>query len=259
MRFEKTSAISSNVIHDVQISQKSFVLRVWDYDMLSKNDPIGEVVVPLWQVDLSQPSEGWRDLQKMTAKPKESKPPRKDSSSSSDEEKKRSKTSAGPASLCYSVGYEQTSQTLVANVIQCRLNLHFHMCVQNDIWTVVRNLKGADLLGGKADAVVQVSLGDKEFKTKVVKGNNNPEINETFRFALPAQEKTMHTLYFQVRNSSFNIFAHTFASKVYDWDRFSKNDAMGEVAVYLGETDLNNRSPMWAVLQVDKTQNITKI
>ena len=39
-------------------------------------------------------------------------------------------------------------------------------------------------------------------------------------------------------------------SKVYDWDRFSKNDAIGEVAVYLGETDLNNRSPMWSVLQV---------
>ena len=64
--------------------------------------------------------------------------------------------------------------------------------------SLVRNLKGADLLGGKADAVVHVSLGEKELKTNVVKGNNNPEINETFRFALPAQEKTMHTLYFQV-------------------------------------------------------------
>ena len=39
--------------------------------------------------------------------------------------------------------------------------------------------------------------------------------------------------------------------KVYDWDRFTKNDAIGEVAVYLGETDLNNRSPMWSVLQVN--------
>ena len=44
----------------------------------------------------------------------------------------------------------------------------------------------------------------------------------------------------------------TGVSKVYDWDRFSKNDAMGEVAVYLGETDLNNRSAMWSVLQVKK-------
>ena len=73
----------------------------------------------------------------------------------------------------------------------------FKICLSK-LSSVVRNLKGADLLGGKADAVVHVSLGEKEFKTKVVKGNNNPEINETFRFALPAQEKTMHTLYFQV-------------------------------------------------------------
>ena len=69
--------------------------------MLSKNDPIGEVVVPLWQVDLSQPSEGWRDLQKMTAKPKESKPARKDSSSSSDEEKRKSKTSIKISNVHY--------------------------------------------------------------------------------------------------------------------------------------------------------------
>ena len=32
----------------------------------------------------------------------------------------------------------------------------------------IRNLKNADLMGGKTDAVIHVSLGDKEMKTKVV-------------------------------------------------------------------------------------------
>jgi hypothetical protein len=32
---------------------------------------------------------------------------------------------------------------------------------------VSRNLKGADLLGGKTDALLHVSLGGKEMKTKV--------------------------------------------------------------------------------------------
>ena len=51
----------------------------------------------------------------------------------------------------------------------------------------------------------------------------------------------------------------TGVSKVYDWDRFSKNDAMGEVAVYLGETDLNNRSAMWSVLQVENSNSSRRV
>ena len=88
--------------------------------MLSKNDPLGEVVIPLWQVDLSQASEGWKDLVKMTGRPKETKPSRKKSNSSSDDEKKKSKPATGPAALCYSLSYEQASQTLVAKVLACR-------------------------------------------------------------------------------------------------------------------------------------------
>ena len=68
-------------------------------------------------------------------------------------------------------------------------------------------------MGGKTDAIVHVSLGGKEMKTKVeerfilcfaymfsiiqVKNeNNNPDIGETFRFSLQAGAK--ETLRFQV-------------------------------------------------------------
>ena len=33
-------------------------------------------------------------------------------------------------------------------------------------FSFTRNLKNADLMGGKADAVIHVRLGDKEMKTK---------------------------------------------------------------------------------------------
>ena len=39
----------------------------------------------------------------------------------------------------------------------------------NKVWSDTRNLKNADLMGGKADAVIHVRLGDKEMKTKVRK------------------------------------------------------------------------------------------
>jgi len=138
------------------------------------------------------------------------------SSSSSDDDKKKKRNGQieGVPSIAYKLNFEETSQTLVVTIVQCR------------------NLKNADLMGGKADAVIHVSLGDKELKTKVVKENNNPEINETFRFP------------------------HSFASRqplllqVYDWDRFSKNDLMGEVRVPVGQSDLVDRGGVrWAALQ----------
>jgi hypothetical protein len=47
------------------------------------------------------------------------------------------------------------------------------------------------------------------------------------------------------------FFRHfSFICQVYDWDQFSKNDPLGEVPVYLGEVNFEDRTPKWAVLQV---------
>merc|ERR1719209_2083229 len=70
-------------------------------------------------------------------------------SSSSDDEKK-TKNGHQFASLGYSLGYDEHSQMLAVNVLQCR------------------NLGNSDLMGGKTDAVVHVRVGAKEMKTDAV-------------------------------------------------------------------------------------------
>lgn len=42
---------------------KTLVFAIFDFDRFSKHDQIGEVKVPLCQVDLAQTIEEWRDLQ----------------------------------------------------------------------------------------------------------------------------------------------------------------------------------------------------
>lgn len=66
---------------------KTLVFAIFDFDRFSKHDQIGEVKVPLCQVDLAQTIEEWRELQSVegeggqvrmlthTQSPKYSQPP----------------------------------------------------------------------------------------------------------------------------------------------------------------------------------------
>lgn len=45
-----------------EIIAKTLVFAIFDFDRFSKHDQIGEVKVPLNQVDLAQTLEEWRDL-----------------------------------------------------------------------------------------------------------------------------------------------------------------------------------------------------
>ena len=74
---------------------------------------------------------------------------------------------------------------------------------------------------------------NKPEKTKTVKNSINPIFNESFRFQVPHSELKSKTLIFQV----------------FDWDRFSKNDPIGEVKIQLGNIDVSKPLEEWRVLQ----------
>ena len=48
------------------ISRKTVVFQVFDWEKISKNEGIGEAQVPLWQLNLAQQTDEWKALHKVT-------------------------------------------------------------------------------------------------------------------------------------------------------------------------------------------------
>lgn len=93
------------------------------------------------------------------------------------------------------------------------------------------NLPGMDMCG-TSDPYVKVYLmpdKKKKYETKVHRKTLNPVFNETFNFKVPYAEVTTKTL----------VFA------VYDFDRFSKHDQIGEVRIPLNTIDLAQTIEEW--------------
>ncbi|XP_033966633.1 synaptotagmin-7b isoform X2 [Pseudochaenichthys georgianus] len=110
-----------------------------------------------------------------------------------------------------------------------------------DSTLTVKILKGQDLpakdFSGTSDPFVKLYLlPDKKHKleTKVKRKNLNPHWNETFLFeGFPYDKVVQRTLYLQVL----------------DYDRFSRNDPIGEVSIPLNKLDLANMQTFWKELQ----------
>uniref|UniRef100_A0A3P8WMU4 Synaptotagmin 2 n=1 Tax=Cynoglossus semilaevis TaxID=244447 RepID=A0A3P8WMU4_CYNSE len=116
-------------------------------------------------------------------------------------------------------------------------------------------LQAADLLsmdsGGTSDPYVKVFVlpdKKKKFDTKVHKKTLNPVFNETFSFKIPFQEMGGKTL----------------VMSVYDFDRFSKHDVIGEIKIPMNTLDLAKPIEEWRDLDSadqeevrEKTTNIT--
>lgn len=97
-------------------------------------------------------------------------------------------------------------------------------------------LQAADLLsmdsGGTSDPYVKVFVlpdKKKKFDTKVHKKTLNPVFNETFIFKIPFQEMGGKTL----------------VMSVYDFDRFSKHDVIGEIKIPMNTLDLAKPIEEW--------------
>jgi tellurium resistance protein TerZ len=84
---------------------------------------------------------------------------------------------------------------------------------------------------GSSDPYVKVVQGTKElYKTKVIEKNLSPAWNESFKVFVPEKKR--------VENLVFKIF---------DWDRMSDHDPMGEVTVSLQDMkDIDNWYPVQA-------------
>ncbi|XP_014002064.2 synaptotagmin-2 isoform X2 [Salmo salar] len=111
-------------------------------------------------------------------------------------------------------------------------------------------LQAADLLsmdsGGTSDPYVKVYvLPDKKkhFTTKVHKKTLNPTFNETFVFKIPFQEMGGKTLVMQV----------------FDFDRFSKHDVIGEVKLPLHKLDLAQPLEEWRDLDSAEKEEQEKL
>ncbi|XP_074833694.1 synaptotagmin-2 [Carettochelys insculpta] len=101
-------------------------------------------------------------------------------------------------------------------------------------------------MGGTSDPYVKVFLlpdKKKKYETKVQKKTLNPVFNETFVFKVPYQE----------------LGGKTLVMAIYDFDRFSKHDIIGEVKVPMNTVDLGQPIEEWRDLQGGEKEEPEKL
>ncbi|XP_024911855.1 synaptotagmin-1-like [Cynoglossus semilaevis] len=119
--------------------------------------------------------------------------------------------------------------------------LHFALDYNfTDNMLVVGIIEAAQLpamdVGGSSDPYVKVFLlpdKKKKFETKVHRKTLEPNFNETFTFKVPYSE----------------LGGKTLVMTVYDFDRFSKHDAIGAVKIPMSSVDFSQSLQEWRDLQ----------
>ncbi|XP_066601440.1 synaptotagmin 1-like isoform X3 [Prorops nasuta] len=132
---------------------KTLVFAIFDFDRFSKHDQIGEVKVPLCQVDLAQTIDEWRELQSVEGE--------------GGQDNKL-------GDICFSLRYVPTAGKLTVVILEAK------------------NLKKMDV-GGLSDPYVKIALMQngkrlKKKKTSIKKCTLNPYYNESFTFEVPFEQ-----------------------------------------------------------------------
>ncbi|TWW76373.1 Synaptotagmin-1 Synaptotagmin I [Takifugu flavidus] len=116
-----------------------------------------------------------------------------------------------------------------------------------DNMLVVGILQAAELpamdVGGSSDPYVKLYLlldKKKKFETKVHRKNFDPNFNETFSFKVPYTE----------------LGGRTLVMTVYDFDRFSKHDAIGAVKIPMSTADFSQSLEEWRDLQKAEKEEV---
>ncbi|XP_028855178.1 synaptotagmin-2 isoform X2 [Denticeps clupeoides] len=129
--------------------------------------------------------------------------------------------------LQYSLDYDFQDNKLTVGILQC-----------------------ADLIsmdtGGTSDPYVKVFIlpdKKKKYDTKVHKKTLNPVFNESFVFKIPYQE----------------LGGKTLVMSVYDYDRFSKHDIIGEVKLAMNTVDLGQPIEEWRDLDSAEKEEPEKL
>lgn len=132
---------------------------------------------------------------------------------------------------------EQTGQKEEVNLGRIQYKLDYDFQQGQLAVTVIQaeNLPGMDM-SGTSDPYVKLYLlpeKKKKVETKVHRKTLNPVFNETFIFKVPFNELPSKTLVFSI----------------YDFDRFSKHDQIGQVIMPLGKIDLGQVIEEWKDIQ----------
>lgn len=145
------------------ITGKTLVFAIYDFDRFSKHDQIGQVQVAMNSIDLGSVIEEWRDL----------------TSPDNDAEKENKL-----GDICFSLRYVPTAGKLTVVILEAK------------------NLKKMDV-GGLSDPYVKISLmlngkRIKKKKTTIKKCTLNPYYNESFAFEVPFEQIQKVSLYITV-------------------------------------------------------------